>query len=328
MPENNYQFAPIFGRSALLLAVVSLCALCGEASAQPHVLKWNFEATVYNKADPHTLFPDVRVGDNVRGTLAYNVNANRTWDEFFFGVAYYFLGPTFPVTEFVVENPRTGIDLEFKLDETNDYSGVYLEMFETDSGDEVDLFYTDGRALVPVPVPEALKEDFKYPTLEFWLEGPRGNLTSPKLPTELDLDDWPIATISFYNSFFQFSSHTRIEAEIYSLTPVPFETVPGDFDADGDADARDNTIWRSTFGYTEANEDIMDADADGSGVIDAGDYVVWRHAVSALAQMPVPADASPVSVPEPSTLIMLVSVLAVLRRQRPSHRFINGTNCN
>ena len=36
-------------------------------NAQPHILKWDFEATVYNIEDPHDVFADVRLGDKCRG---------------------------------------------------------------------------------------------------------------------------------------------------------------------------------------------------------------------------------------------------------------------
>ena len=69
------------------------------------------------------------------------------------------------------------------------------------------------------------------------MKGPLGTLTGPQLPHELNLDDWTLLSdISFYDNWMYNISDTRIEASIYSLTPVPFESLPGDFDADGDAD--------------------------------------------------------------------------------------------
>ena len=150
-----------------------MALLCTAAAAQPHVLKWNFEATVYSVTDPHKVFPDLRLGDkSAPGTLAYNVNANRLWDDFFFGTAYYFHGATFPVTEMVIENPRTGVDLEFKLDEAGDESAVYLEKYEGPPGSDGDLFYTNQPVLVPVPLPDGLGDnDFRSPSLEVFLKG-------------------------------------------------------------------------------------------------------------------------------------------------------------
>ena len=135
---------------------------------------------------------------------------------------------------------------------------------------------------MPASLPGGLGEnEFQLPSLEFNLKGPRGTLPGPQLPLELNLDDWPhAADISFYDYWTYSISNTRIEATIYSLTPVPWETIPGDFDADGNADEHDYAIWRGMFGNTEAREDAMDADANGNGEIDAADYVIWRHAIT------------------------------------------------
>jgi hypothetical protein len=293
----------------LLLAIGAQGALCTQAAAQPHVLKWNIEATIYSITDPHKVFPDVRLGDNVRGTMAYNLNANRLWDESF-SLAYFFHGATFPVTEMVIENPRTGVDLEFKLDEAGGESAVYLEKDQGAPGSESDYFYTSQPVLVPVPLPSEIGDDFGFPSVEVFLGGPRGTLANTKLPSELDLNDWSLADISFYDNWTYSISDTRLEATIYSLTPVPFESVPGDFDADGDADARDYTIWGTQFGNSEIDEDAMDSDASGNGEIDAADYVVWRHAVAQNA----PNNAS---IPEPATILSLMTALVVgLARRR------------
>ena len=138
----------------------------------------------------------------------------------------------------VIENPRTGINLEFKLDEAGEESAVYLEKDQGPPGEESDYFYTSQPVLVPVPLPNGIGDDFGFPSAEVFLGGPSGTLTNTKLPLEFDLNDWRIADISFYDNWLYSISDTRIEAEIYSLTPVPFESIPGDFDADGDADAR------------------------------------------------------------------------------------------
>ena len=98
---------------------------------------------------------------------------------------------------------------------------------------------------------------------------------------------------------------------------MPFETVPGDFDADGDADARDYTIWATTFSYSEAREDVMDADASGNGEIDAADYVVWRHAIE-----PNAPSSSPT--PEPSTLIEFAGALIIALSYRVNRRSIHS----
>jgi hypothetical protein len=155
MFERSYRN---LGQIAPLMVLAGAWVFGGGATAQPHVLKWDIEATVYSITDPHNVFPDLRLGDHVRATMAYNVNANTTWDEFLFGTAYYSLGPTFPLTDMVIENPRTGVDLEFKRDE-NFETAVYLEQYEGPPGDDADYFYTSQPVLVPVPLPDGLGEN-------------------------------------------------------------------------------------------------------------------------------------------------------------------------
>ena len=154
-PTNqSASICAICGQLFLLTAVVGQGVLCRGATAQPHVLKWNIEATVYSKADPHKVFPDVRLGDKVRGTLAYNCEQQSLWDDFFFGTAYYFHGATFPLTEMVVENPRTGVDLEFKVTRRASIAQCTLRSTKARLATTAIFFYTEPRAVVPVPVPD------------------------------------------------------------------------------------------------------------------------------------------------------------------------------
>jgi hypothetical protein len=90
--------------------------------------------------------------------------------------------------------------------------------------------------------------------------------------------------------------------------------VPGDFDADGDADARDYTIWRSQFGNSASREDVIDADASGNGEIDAADYVVWRNAFSPTAISTASVD--PAAVPEPAGLAMILAAMLAMFLRR------------
>lgn len=75
-------------------------------------------------------------------------------------------------------------------------------------------------------------------------------------------------------------------------------TRPGDYDADGDVDADDYTVWSNTYGSTLA----LGADGNADGRVDAADYTVWRDALAA-------AQAGSAGVPEPSALV--VSLLGV-----------------
>jgi hypothetical protein len=82
---------------------------------------------------------------------------------------------------------------------------------------------------------------------------------------------------------------------------------PGDFDGDGDVDANDYNVWRTTFGTSTI---IYGSGADGNynGVIDAADYVVWRNdfVAGGGAGLAVPA------VPEPTTAALAAIVAITL----------------
>ena len=91
----------------------------------------------------------------------------------------------------------------------------------------------------------------------------------------------------------------------------------GDYDRDGDVDAVDYNVWRAVFGSTT----WLAADGSHNSVIDAADYVVWRHSIgrSAGSGAALPsADPLSASVPEPSTLMLMILAAAgwSLRRCR------------
>lgn len=87
--------------------------------------------------------------------------------------------------------------------------------------------------------------------------------------------------------------------------------VPGDFDADRDADATDYALWESMFGQTGFGRA---ADGSGNQAVDAADYVLWRKTAAA------PAASVGASVPEPSVagilLVVLVLNSCMARRSR------------
>jgi hypothetical protein len=83
--------------------------LTGAASAQ--VLKWDIEATIVEIEDPEMLYPNVRLGDPVRGFLSYDLSVQpeeQSPNEFF-----YPHDPSFEVVRMVIENPRDGSSIEF-----------------------------------------------------------------------------------------------------------------------------------------------------------------------------------------------------------------------
>jgi hypothetical protein len=95
------------------------------------------------------------------------------------------------------------------------------------------------------------------------------------------------------------------------LKNVGLSRLPGDFDADGDADAADYSKWRSTLGQTGFGRA---ADGSGNHAVDAADFVLWRkYATGAGSGAAVGA-----TVPEPSTIVLsaLLPLLQVCRHRR------------
>jgi hypothetical protein len=95
----------------------------------------------------------------------------------------------------------------------------------------------------------------------------------------------------------------------------------GDYDFDGDVDQGDYTAWRAQFGSSGPFPiNGFYADGNRDGTVDAADYVVWRHNVTVSASgtsnlhpESTPATAGALaSVPEPSSLILLLASAAAL----------------
>jgi len=95
----------------------------------------------------------------------------------------------------------------------------------------------------------------------------------------------------------------------FLLTPVP--ALEADFDEDGDVDGNDLAFWKPGFGAS-GNADHMDGDADGDLDVDGADFLAWQRQLSG-----TPAVAANGAVPEPATLLLVVSgVLAIFLRRR------------
>jgi hypothetical protein len=102
-----------------------------------------------------------------------------------------------------------------------------------------------------------------------------------------------------YMADFGFASQ---DSFVTLLTPAR----PGDYNGDGNVDANDFAVWRSTFGST------TDASADGNrdGVVDSRDYVIWRKNVPTAGA--ATTTSRPVSVPEPAAMALVMTGLVVL----------------
>jgi hypothetical protein len=84
--------------------------------------------------------------------------------------------------------------------------------------------------------------------------------------------------------------------------------LTGDFDHNGVVDTRDYIVWRDARDSTTN----LNADANLNGVIDSGDYELWRSNFGNTG--PAGAGSSAESVPEPSTLWLIVATLLNLSR--------------
>jgi hypothetical protein len=84
--------------------------------------------------------------------------------------------------------------------------------------------------------------------------------------------------------------------------------LPGDFNRDGRVDAADYTVWRDQQGAT-GMEPYAAGDADGNGIVNQTDYALWRRDFGRTLASPLAPVAS--AVPEPTTLALLLALLAV-----------------
>lgn len=85
----------------------------------------------------------------------------------------------------------------------------------------------------------------------------------------------------------------------------------GDFNGDGNVDAIDLGTWQSGYGTLEGAE-LSGGDAQRDGDIDGADFLTWQRGVSA-AEPPVASQ----SVPEPSSVWMILLAATALLAQRP-----------
>ncbi len=87
-------------------------------------------------------------------------------------------------------------------------------------------------------------------------------------------------------------------AWINAGSPRTFLAHSADFEADGDVDRFDLTVWRNEFGVSAV------ADANGDGRTDGDDFLLWQRQLGAGAAMPAGE-----SVPEPACSALLTSAM-------------------
>lgn len=90
----------------------------------------------------------------------------------------------------------------------------------------------------------------------------------------------------------------------------------GDYDFNGTVDNDDYTLWASQYGATAPQPvNLGEADGNGDGLINAADYTIWRDAT--------PETQASVRVPEPTGVVIIVSLLALFSSQRSGRAIRN-----
>ena len=95
-----------------------------------------------------------------------------------------------------------------------------------------------------------------------------------------------------------------------SVQVVVVDTLPGDYNRNGNVDAADYTVWRDSLGASVA--DFAGADGDGNGLINQLDHNLW---ISHFGDTASGAGTS-AAVPEPATIYLLMAFVAVAANGR------------
>jgi type II secretory pathway pseudopilin PulG len=99
---------------------------------------------------------------------------------------------------------------------------------------------------------------------------------------------------------------------------IASDFLAGDFDGNGYVDAEDYATWKSQFGLSVEPAGIG-ADGNSDGVVNLADYTIWRDNLG--AGTPTVGTSSPVSVPEPASVVVaLLSLAGVVGARRPNVR--------
>jgi hypothetical protein len=280
-----------------LCAAIGVAMVCHYACAQrPQIVRWDINATVTEIDDPLGLFPDIRLGDPVHGMLKYDVSM--PVDSRYLSTVEN--APYFDVTRMSIQNTRNGTERTFETDRNGDFADVNVFNDYEDENGPFDGIFAPQSVVAPPGFAGTA------PVVDVFLQGPPTVFAMPPdpssaghLPSTLNLGDWPVAAMEFQDGWFSDPSHTYIQAEIYSLTPIIAPHLPGDYDYDGDVDIDDYDVWRISYGENS----VLYADGNGNGKIDAADYVVWR---ANLGRTEAGASSIGNMVPESATALSLV----------------------
>ena len=204
------ELAPLARRARnLALVLLCICYVCLSGDAKAQVLKWEIEGTIVEIEDPEMLFPDVRLGDPLRGFLSYDLNA--VPDDENPNNVFYEHDLSFEVAGMVIDNPRDGSEIGF-LPDTE--LGGFVNIIN--DGEDPDLGLTDSVAALQAVLPPNGVPGFFPPFATVAFIGPPEVLGDASLPLELHLEDWPDAVIGYIDIF----SGAFVFAEIHTLALV------------------------------------------------------------------------------------------------------------
>jgi cyclophilin family peptidyl-prolyl cis-trans isomerase len=100
-----------------------------------------------------------------------------------------------------------------------------------------------------------------------------------------------------------------------TLTAYTLKVESADFNRDGVVDAGDYVLWRKTFG-TSVGTAFAGADGNGDLIVNDLDYDIWRRNIGNNRGGSFAGGGSSFSVPEPSSLVLLLGSLSVLTVRR------------
>jgi probable HAF family extracellular repeat protein len=115
------------------------------------------------------------------------------------------------------------------------------------------------------------------------------------------LSGWELSDASDINEAGQITGQGLIGDEYHGYLLTPVAEIPGDFNGDGIVDAADLTSWKTGFGKID-NVTLTQGDADGDQDVDGADFLHWQRQLGSPA-----AAAATAAVPEPATLLLVVS---------------------
>jgi probable HAF family extracellular repeat protein len=131
------------------------------------------------------------------------------------------------------------------------------------------------------------------------------------LNTRIDpLSGWELLDADGVNDAGQITGQGLINDEYHAFLLTPIDPLPGDFNLDDSVDGADLVLWKSGYGAS-GNATLLQGDADGDRDVDGADFLVWQRQLGG----PAIVDAA-AAVPEPATLLLLVSGLLPISYRR------------